>query len=171
MNSVASDQPPVAVPPGVEDIRRAQKFPAAVAAGIAAALAGAIAWAVVTVATETELGLMAIAVGYLVGRAIRAAGHGIDTKFGVLGALCALGGCLLGSLLSDIGFYAKQTGVGFGDALLAMNSDLLGKLIGVFFSPMDLLFFAIAIYEGYRFSFRYRVVRSAQGATAPTGAS
>jgi hypothetical protein len=25
-----------------------------------------------------------------------------------------------------------------------------------FFSPMDLLFYGIAIYEGYRFSFKYR---------------
>lgn len=171
MDRVASEQAPVSAPRSIEDIRRAQRFPAAVAAGIGAAVAGAALWAVVTVVTEMELGLMAIVLGFVVGRAIRAAGQGIDTKFGVLGAACALAGCLLGNLLSYVGFYAKQTGVGFGDALIAMNPELLGKLIGVFFGPMDLLFFAIAIYEGYRFSFRYRVIRATPSASAPTSAS
>src|SRR5262245_137107 len=99
MDTGAIEQAPVSAPRSIEDIRRAQRFPLAVVAGIGAALVGAVLWAAVTVATDTELGLMAIVLGFLVGRAIREAGRGIDTKFGILGAACALGGCLLGNLL------------------------------------------------------------------------
>lgn len=141
-----------------------QNFGLAIPAGIGAALLGAVAWAVVTVTTEMQLGVMAIAVGYLVGRAIRAVGHGVEPKFGYLGAACALLGCLIGDLLSDIAFYAKIRHIGFGEALGNLDVDLLTKLISAFAQPMDLLFLGIAIYEGYKFSFKYRLVKPAPAA-------
>ena len=52
-------------------IRAQQNFGLAAAAGLGAALVGAIAWAIVTVITQMELGLMAIAVGYIVGQTIK----------------------------------------------------------------------------------------------------
>jgi hypothetical protein len=91
----------------IEKIRSEQNFPQAVIAGFFAAVAGAILWAAVTVATEIKLGLMAIAVGYLVGYAIKAAGKGIDQKFGMLGAFYGFLGCALGNVLSDLVFFAK----------------------------------------------------------------
>jgi hypothetical protein len=112
------------------------------------------------VATDSELGLMAIAVGFLVGRAIRAAGRGIDNKFGYLGAVCALFGCVLGNLLSVIAFYGKARGIGFGEALTDMDVPLLSQLFSTFFGPMDLVFYAIALYEGYKFSFKYRRIKT-----------
>ena len=81
----------------VEQIRAAQNFTLAIPAGLVAALLGAGLWAAFTVATEMQLGLIAIAIGYVVGQAIQRVGKGIDTKFGVLGALCALFGCVLGN--------------------------------------------------------------------------
>jgi hypothetical protein len=143
----------------VAQLRDAQKFNLAVGAGIGAALLGAILWAVVTVVTKMELGLVAVAVGYLVGRAVRAAGHGIDPKFGYLGAVCALLGCVLGNILGDIGFYADAMKLGYGDALARMDLALLERLIAAFFKPMDVLFYGIAIYEGYKFSFKYKVLK------------
>jgi len=140
-------------------ILAAQNFNLAIPAGIGAAVLGAVVWAVVTVVTEMQLGLMAIAVGYLVGRAIRAVGHGVEPKFGYLGAACALMGCLAGDVLSDIGFYAKARHIGFGEALGNLDMALLTKLVETFAQPMDLLFYGIAIYEGYKFSFKYRLVK------------
>jgi hypothetical protein len=144
---------------GVGKILVAQNFNLAIPAGIGAAILGAVAWAVVTVATEMQLGLMAIAVGYLVGRAIRAVGHGVEPKFGYLGAACALLGCVAGNLLSDIAFYAKIRHIGLGQALGDLDMAMLVKLVSTFSQPMDLLFYGIAIYEGYKFSFKYRLVK------------
>lgn len=141
-----------------------QSFSRAIPAGIGAAVLGAAVWAVVTVVTEMQLGLMAIAVGFVVGRAIRAVGHGVEPKFGYLGAACALMGCVAGNVLSDIGFYAKIRHIGYGQALSDLDMALLTKLVSTFSQPMDLLFYGIAIYEGYKFSFKYRLVKPAPAA-------
>lgn len=141
-----------------------QDFRLAIPAGIGAAILGAVAWAVVTVATEMQLGLMAIAVGFIVGRAVRAAGHGVEPKFGYLGAACALLGCVAGNMLSAIGFYAKLRGIGYFEALGDLDMALLTKLVSTFSQAMDLVFYAIAIYEGYKFSFKYRLVKRAPAA-------
>ena len=154
-------------PQGTIDIGRIlseQNFSRAIPAGIGAAVLGAVAWAVITVATEMQLGLMAIAVGYIVGRAIRAVGHGVEPKFGYLGAACALLGCVAGNVLSAIGFYAKLRGIGYGQALGDLDMALLTKLVTTSSQAMDLVFYAIAIYEGYKFSFKYRLVKQAPAA-------
>jgi hypothetical protein len=129
-------------------------FPMAVLGGLGGAVVGAGLWAVVTVVTQMELGIMAIAVGFIVGYAVRELGKGREQKFGILGAVCGLIGCVLGNLLSAIGVYAQARGIGFFDVLGGLNMDFLSRLMSVFFSPMDLLFYAIAVYEGYKFSFR-----------------
>jgi hypothetical protein len=154
-------------PQGAADIGKIlseQNFNLAIPAGIGAAVLGAVVWAVVTVMTEMQLGLMAIAVGFVVGRAIRVVGHGVEPKFGYLGAACALAGCVAGNVLSDIGFYAKIRHIGFGEALGNLDMALLTKLVETFSQPMDLLFYGIAVYEGYKFSFKYRLVKPAAAA-------
>jgi len=163
MESVSSSPPQNTVDVG--KILGAQNFNLAILAGIGAAVLGAALWAVVTVTTKTELGLMAVAVGFLVGRAIRAVGHGVEQKFGYLGAACAFVGCIAGNVLSDIGFYANIRGIGFGQALADMDMGLLTKLVTTFSQPMDLLFYGIAIYEGYKFSFKYRLRKPAPSAS------
>ena len=130
-----------------------ENFPLAVAAGVGAAIGGALLWALVTVVTNMELGIIAIAIGYIVGQAIKAVGHGRSQKFGILGAVCGLVGCALGSLLSYLAFYADAMHVGYVDVLGMLNVSLIERLMSAFFSPIDLIFYAIAVYEGYRFSF------------------
>lgn len=123
-----------------------------IAGGVAAAVAGAGIWAAVTVATNMELGIMAIAVGFIVGYAIRTLGKGADRMFGIAGAVCALFGCVLGNLLSAIAFYAQAKGLPFFHVLTGSNFDFLEQLMSAFFQPMDLLFYGIAVYEGFKFS-------------------
>lgn len=141
----------------IAEIRKQQNLSLAITGGLGTAIAAAIAWAVITVVTKMELGIVAVAVGYVVGRAIRELGKGLDPVFGYVGAACALFGSGLGNLLSAIAFYAQSQNIPFFQVLTAFDLTLWGKLFGVFFQPMDLLFYGIAIYEGYRFSFRYRV--------------
>jgi hypothetical protein len=138
-------------------IRAQQNFGLAIAAGLGVALGGAIVWAVICVLTKMELGLIAVAIGYGVGQAIRATGKGIDLKFGILGAVCAFVGCLLGNFLTAVALFAQARGFSILQVLGSFDFDLYERLMTAFFQPMDLLFYAIAIYEGYRFSIRYKV--------------
>lgn len=147
-----------AAAPSFEDVVARQNFTLAIPAGIAAALIGAALWAMVTVVTHMKIGLAAIAIGYVVGQAIKAVGHGIDKRFGVLGAICALLGCVLGNAFSGLAFFADARHLDFGQLLAVTSPDLVVRLMVAFASPMDLLFYGIAIYEGYRFSFKYRRV-------------
>jgi hypothetical protein len=131
-----------------------QKLGAGIGAGAVAALAGAALWAVITVFTGYQIGFMAVGIGFLVGWAVRAAGKGVDKSFGIAGAVLALLGCLVGNLLAMVGFVARQEGIPFFDLLSRLDVSVAIELMKASFSPIDLLFYGIAVYEGYRLSFR-----------------
>jgi hypothetical protein len=131
-----------------------QNLGLAVGAGAGAAVAGAAAWAAITVVTEYQIGFMAIGVGFLVGYAVRIAGKGVSTPFGVVGAVFSLIGCGLGNLLTVSAFIAADEGVGIFEVLAQLDLDATMELMVATFSPIDLLFYAIAVYYGYSVSFR-----------------
>ncbi|MBS1506976.1 MAG: hypothetical protein JSS79_10030 [Bacteroidetes bacterium] len=131
-----------------------QNLPFAFAGGAVAAVVGGVIWALVTVSSGYQIGWMAVGVGFLVGYSVRFLGKGIDKVFGVIGASLALFGCLLGNFFSIIGFAAKQESMGIFAILTSLDYSLVPDVMIEAFSPMDLLFYGIAIYEGYRFSFR-----------------
>jgi hypothetical protein len=169
MSSLPTEQTQDATAPSVTFIRSEQNFTLAALAGIAAAIVGAALWALVTVAIEMKLGLIAVAVGYLVGQAIRFAGKGIDAKFGYLGAACGLVGCVLGNILSGLIFYAHIAHLDAATLISQIDIDLIRRVVIGTASPMDLVFYAIGIYEGYKFSFKYRLAPAPSGG-APTSA-
>ncbi|MBK6963574.1 MAG: toxin-antitoxin system YwqK family antitoxin [Bacteroidales bacterium] len=138
----------------IEKLRFHQDFNYAIIGGILAALVSAALWAIITVATKYQIGYMAIGVGILVGFGIRFFGSGIDKKFGFLGAVLAVLGCLTGNLLSQIGFYAEEQSMGFLEVLKLLDFTYIPAILAESFSPMDLLFYGIAVYAGYRFAFR-----------------
>jgi hypothetical protein len=133
-----------------------QNLPMAVVGGVVAALVGAAIWGAVTVLTKFQIGWMAVGVGFLVGYAVRIFGKGVSSSFGVVGAVCALLGCLLGNLLSACGFVSIQESIPFFQvvSLVLAKPAAISELMIATFSPMDLLFYGIAVYEGYRFAFR-----------------
>jgi hypothetical protein len=121
-------------------------------AGLVAAAVGAGLWAVVTVVTGYQIGWMAVGVGFLVGIAVRAAGKGTTTAFGVLGAVLALGGCLVGNLLTGCIVLARELGVSLPALFARLTPEMTMELMTAMFSPIDLLFYALAIWQGYKFS-------------------
>jgi hypothetical protein len=136
-------------------LRSRQNFAAAIPAGLAAAVVGAVVWALFTYLTGMALGLIAVAIGALVGWAVRRVGRGIDLRFGVLGAVCAAFGWALGTVLCDVAFVAKDAGRPFLDVLAALGG---GETIALAFrtaDAMDLLFLAIAVWEGWKLSRPY----------------
>lgn len=148
------DVNPMQLQLAMDRLRREQNFGGAMVGGAAAALAGAAAWAAITVATEFQIGWMAVGVGFLVGFAVRSLGKGLDKTYGVVGALWSLLGCGVGNLLAIVGLVSQQENIPFFSLLSSLNFDLAKEMMVATFSPMDLLFYGIAVYEGYRFAFR-----------------
>lgn len=141
-------------PEMVERLRMEQRPIPGFVAGLAAGIIGAVLWGVITVVTGYQIGYMALAIGAVVGLAIRKFGNGIDAAFGVMGGAIALFSVLLGNFLSIIGFIANAEGLGYIETLLLFNYSYLPDIMMETFSVIDLLFYGIAIYEGYKFSFR-----------------
>ncbi len=135
-------------------LRSEQNLGLGIAAGAVAAVIGAATWAVVTVVTHYQIGWMAVGVGFLVGFAIRAFGKGMDRAFGIVGAGLALFGCLFGNLLAVCGMVAQQEGLSFLSVFSSLDMQVVQEMMIATFSPLDLLFYGIAVYEGYKLSFR-----------------
>jgi hypothetical protein len=137
-----------------QELLSEQNLAAGIAAGMVAALVGAALWAGITFATGYQLGIVAIAIGFCVGYAIRLAGKGISSVFGVFGAVLSLLGCAIGNLLALTALLADAQGIPFADALSRLDVDAARELLLGYAGPMDLLYYAISAYEGYKLSFR-----------------
>ena len=138
----------------LEQIKSEQSLVLGITGGAIGAIAGAIAWAIVVAVTNYQLGLMAIAVGFMVGYAVRFFGKGIDKVYGVIGAAFSLFGCLAGNLLAVIYFISVSEKVPYWEMLARIDISVMISLMIETFQPMDLLFYGIAVYEGYQISFR-----------------
>lgn len=134
----------------------------AVIGGSLVALALAILWALVTVAAEYQYGIMAIAIGLITGSAVRYFGRGETKTFGAVGAILSFASCLVGNLLSVYGFFAKNNSLSIFQALFQIDFARVLSAFPKTFSSMDLVFYGLAVYEGYRFSF----ISAAQGGRA-----
>ena len=133
----------------------------AILAGLAAALVGAVAWALITVATDMQIGFMAVGVGFLVGYGVGLFNPQHDKVYGYIGAALALLGCLLGNAFTIVGVLSTNHHV----SVFAILGQIdFGKIPGVMaetFSPIDLLFYGIALYEGFKFSVKGRTPKKA----------
>ncbi|MGB1248494.1 MAG: hypothetical protein ACPG4Z_06380 [Chitinophagales bacterium] len=139
----------------LEKMRLEQNLFMGILAGFIAAIFSATLWAVITVITEYQIGYMAIAVGFIVGFSIRYFGKGIDQIFGIMGAILALFGCVLGNFLSVVGFLADSGDfMMYIEILSVFDFSMIIQILLETFNPIDILFYGFALYEGYRFSFR-----------------
>lgn len=130
-------------------------------AGLAAAIIGAIIWAIVTVTTKYQIGFMALGVGALVGFALRIGNGG--KAFGVLGAFLALFGCILGNYFSLIAFASAEQHVAFFSMLNNADPAKVFSAMWDDFISASVLFYALAAYEGYKFS----AIRPSNVSSAP----
>lgn len=122
------------------------------AAGVAAALVSALLWAVVSASTNYQIGWMAVGVGVLVGLAIRWAGKGVDNSFGIAGSVISLLGCVLGNFLTAVVIVSRQESIPVMEILSRVNPEVFMALTKDTFQPIDLLFYGLAIYTGYKYS-------------------
>jgi hypothetical protein len=143
---------PAALQSMVDQMRSEQNVKKGIVGGLVAAGLGAGIWAGLSVLMEYQLGLMAIGVGLLAGYGVRLGGKGLDPVFGVIGALCALLGCFVGNAITVNYFISaimNSQGIPGGISVSTLASGMVQS-----FGFMDLIFYAIATYEGYQFAFR-----------------
>jgi hypothetical protein len=130
-----------------------QNFARGLAAGAVAALIGAAVWAAFTAATKYQIGWMAIGVGALVGVAIRHFGRGMEPRFGVAGAALSLLGCMIGNVLAICAIAAIEFDIGFLEVVGTLDAGTTIEIVTESFQAMDLLFYGLALYFGYKYSF------------------
>lgn len=147
-------------------LRTHQNLVGGAVAGLVAAAVGAAVWAGVTIGTGYQIGWMAVGIGFLVGLAVRTVGKGLDPAFGIVGAVLALLGCGAGNLLAVVGMVAQAQSIAYMDVLSRLDVSVAERLMVATFSPMDLLFYGIAVYEGYKLSFRQLTHEQLQQALA-----
>ena len=138
----------------IEKLRMEQNLMSGIVSGLIVGIAGAILWGIITVVTGFQIGYMALAIGAGVGFTIRKFGNGIDHFFGYWGAGISLFSVLLGNFLSIIGFIANSEGLGYFETLFVFDYNYLPQVMKETFGLIDLLFYGIAMFEGYKFSFR-----------------
>lgn len=138
----------------IEKLKSEQNLAIGIGTSLLVGILGAALWAVITVATGFQIGYMAVAIGAGVGYTMRYFGKGIDQIFGITGALIAVVSCFIGNFFSLIGFVANDQGLGYIETLLAIDYNLIPIAMKEAFSIMDILFYGIAGYEGYKFAFR-----------------
>ena len=140
----------------IDDLDSAPNPFMAVIAGTAAMLIGAAVWAAVSYFTNYQIGWMCIGIGFLIGWSIRKFGHGNSMAYGLLGGGLALVAVVLGNLLFYSGVIAAQEGMSFVEVLFLMLISPVSTLeiFAEAFEFIDLLFYALAVYTGFRYSFQ-----------------
>ncbi|WP_291529721.1 hypothetical protein [Bacteroides sp. UBA939] len=135
-----------------EQLLAKENLPKAVLLGALACIVGAVAWALISISTGYQIGYMAIGVGFLVGIAMRQ-GKGIRPIFGIIGAALALLSCIMGDFFSIIGWAADENEISFMEALLHADYGVIKSLMVENMASMTIVFYGIALYEGYKLSF------------------
>ncbi|MCZ6684103.1 MAG: hypothetical protein O7B26_13060 [Planctomycetota bacterium] len=111
------------------------------AASLGLGLVGSAIWAGITLATNYQLGLVAIVIGVLAGIGARMGGPGREAQW--TGAICAA-----------ICYFVGQTAIiAAYPGLWEQENVLINSFkyaVGETFSGMGIIFLAIAVYEGYR---------------------
>lgn len=138
----------------IQAMKDEQNMGSGLIGGVVGGLLGAMVWALVTYLTEYQIGWMAVGVGFLVGLGIRSMGRGIDRIFGAAGGIIALGSVILGNFLASLAFLGKVTGLPLHQVMFRFDYGMTFTLMKETFSVMDVLFYGLAVYAGYRYSFR-----------------
>ncbi len=138
----------------LQNMRDNQNLTMGIVGGCVGAILGAISWAVVAAVAHLNVGIIAIAVGFLTGFGVRYLGKGIDKQFGIVGAILAALGVALGNVLAVCVYLSQQDGLPFMDVIAKLNPTIVIEMLKIDFGPMDLFFYGIAIWAGYKYSIR-----------------
>jgi hypothetical protein len=120
--------------------------------GFCAAIIGAIILAFVNFKTNNPISWTVIALGFLVGYAVRTFGKGSDRVFGVVGAVISLIGCKLTDLAAFMLYYSSQGNIPLLTLFPQMAPGFVLDLVIKSFYPMDALYYPITAFIAYKVS-------------------
>ncbi len=130
-----------------------QSLVMAIVGGTVAAVVGAILWGLIVAVTKFESGFVAIGVGLIVGVAVHFFGRGASPIFGIIGAVLSLISIGAGKLLAVAFAASNELKIPLTEALIDLTKPgVAAAAFQASFSGIDILFYLIALYEGYRFS-------------------
>jgi hypothetical protein len=135
-------------------VRENQNLPLAIICGAAAALGGAFLWGFIAAALARHVYVFALGLGALVGLTVRRFGQGFDRVFGVAGGLLAAGGCVAGLVLTVVILASRELGFPVLDVLGRLGFGAYKSIWVQTVQPVHIIFYIIAIYEGYRFAIK-----------------
>ena len=120
--------------------------------GGVAMLISAMLWGAITYFTQYQISWMAIGVGIFVGFVVNKLGKGNSLIYGISAAVFSLVGCLLGNFLFYNGVLAREWDVPFFEVLvgLSLQPEAIVEIFIAAFDIMDILFYGIAAYAGFR---------------------
>ena len=136
-----------------------QRFIPAVLVGSVVALLCAVLWAVVTAVTGFQIGYMALGIGFAVGFSMLYVGNGRNSTFGIVGGFLAFLSCFFGNAFSIAVVVANDPEMGQAistiDVLFVFVTQpaIFIEVMKETFHPMDVVFYIIAIYTGYKCAF------------------
>jgi hypothetical protein len=138
----------------ISEAQRDVPYTKAVAGGVLGGIVGVLLWWGFTVMTRISLGLVAIAIGFLVGQGVvRFSGGKRSRNLQVLSVVIALASFVVASYLVNMSFInealAKQGDarrVGFPPGSL----DAFVRVVGMNFGLMDVVFLAITLFEAWK---------------------
>ena len=135
-------------------LRKRQNIRLAIVGGLSAFLFCSALWALISLITDYQVTYMAIGIGLIVGFAVRYSGQGYRWKYGLIGAIYSFLSIIVGNLLMVTLYVSHSENIQFSDLLLSLDFSVILAILWSIFKPSDLLFYGIAIYLGFKISYR-----------------
>lgn len=129
-----------------DQLQAAQNLPLGIVGGLIGAAIGAALWAVITMVTDYQIGWMAIGIGFLTGLGMRTLGKGRTPVFGIVGAVLALAGVVIGNLIV-IHLIVQREFTG-----MQLTPSEYIEILTTSLEPVDYLFYGLALFAGFRAS-------------------
>ena len=139
-----------------------ERFIPAIIVGAIVAVVCSILWGIISAASGFQIGWMAWGVGLAVGCAMRVVGNGKTPIYGIFGAAFSVIACIAGNLLMCCIIAANTPDVGGDGTMLTLFSCIIGlifrphlilAILFETFAPIDLLFYGLALYVGFKAAF------------------
>jgi len=138
----------------LQNLRKYQSILYAMIGGLLGTLVIAIGWSVLAGHVNFPVIYLSLVVGLLVGVTIRFFGAGTWKLFGILGGLFTLLACFLGRYLIHEDLVGKVLSDGLNQAMTGLRPEMLASAFTDSFTPLDLVFYGLAILMGYLLSIR-----------------
>ena len=127
-----------------EEMLAEENLPKGILCAVVACIVGAVAWGLISVSTGRQIGFMPIAIGFMVGFAMRQ-GKGIRPIFGITGAALSLVSCILGDFLSIIGYISQDYEMGYFQVLAGVDYGEIFSILLKNVMSMTALFYGFAL--------------------------